>query len=88
MAQYVVFIRNGEAKAFLKTAVTPTSARQMKKNGFRKHFVAVEAENEKDAIKTLNEHNNKYLSSLSEFSGGIFIISSVVIILALIRWLI
>lgn len=88
MAQYVVFIKNGEAKALLKKAVTHKSAQQMKRNGFSKHFMEVEAENEKDAIKKLNEHNNEYLSSLGEFSGNVFIISFVVIILALIYWLI
>nr|WP_315850651.1 hypothetical protein [Yersinia mollaretii] len=90
MVKYVVFIKNDESKvisnAIPKMSVTHSVAQEMKRQGFRKHFVEVEADNEKEAINKLNEHNNGYLNSLGEFSGSMVIISSIVIIMALIYW--
>jgi len=88
MAKYVVFIKNDKAKAIAKAipkdAITHSLVNEMKKDGYRKHFVEVDAENEKEAVSKLNEHNDGYLKSLGDFSGSIVIISSVVILMALI----
>lgn len=88
MVKYVVFIKNDEskaiAKAFPKAEATHLIAQEMKKQGFRKHFVEVDAENESEAIAKLNEHNSGYLNALGEFSGSIVIISCVVVIMAVV----
>lgn len=88
MVKYVVFIKNDEsksiAKAFPKAEATRFIVQEMQKQGFRKHFVEVDAENELEAIAKLNEHNNGYLNSLGEFSGSIAIISCVVVVMALV----
>ncbi|MNG51934.1 hypothetical protein D3C81_12690 [compost metagenome] len=84
MSKYVVFIKNDDSKAIKKESITHTLIKEMKSKGFRKHHVEVEAENEKEAINNLNENNEVFFNSLSEFSGNVFICSACVVIIALI----
>jgi hypothetical protein len=55
MGKYVIFISSRGGKAVPKDAVTSSLIKEMKRQGFRKHHVEVEAENENDAVKALNK---------------------------------
>jgi hypothetical protein len=84
MRKYVVFIKSDESKVIPKESVTHSLIKDMKKKGFRKHHVEVDAENEREAIVKLNKNSEDYLNSLREFSGSIFICSVCVIIISLV----
>ncbi|PWV66543.1 hypothetical protein C7425_104270 [Pantoea ananatis] len=88
MNKYVIFTKNGEhkieSKVLLKEAATSEVVKELKKNGFRKHIVEVEANDEREAVKKLNEHSLSYQKDLKEYSGNVVIISVVVIVIALI----
>ncbi|MDT3251483.1 hypothetical protein QZQ97_11105 [Serratia sp. root2] len=84
MRKYVVFIKSDESKVIPKESVTHSLIKDMKKEGFRKHHVEVDAENEREAIDKLNKNSEDYLNSLREFSGDIFICSVCVIIISLV----
>jgi hypothetical protein len=90
LLKYIVFIKNDRskliAKAFPKESLTSAFAYEMKQNGFRKHFVEVDAESEKEAISKLNEHNEGYLHSLKDLSGSAVICAISAIAIALIYW--
>jgi hypothetical protein len=45
----------------------------MKRQGFRKHHVDVEAENEKDAVKALNQFNDDYLTEVKEYTASVYL---------------
>jgi hypothetical protein len=47
------FLSAVAAGAVAKDAVTSSLLKEMKRQGFRKHHVEVEAENENDAVKAL-----------------------------------
>ncbi|WP_300002582.1 hypothetical protein [uncultured Cedecea sp.] len=83
MEKYVVFIKDNESKAIPKKLVTRSTIKDLKQFGFTKHHVEVEADNEKDAIRKVNEFSNGYLNSLSSFTGSVFICCAVVVIVAL-----
>ncbi|MGQ8843782.1 hypothetical protein [Serratia plymuthica] len=83
MRKYVVFIKSDDSKVIQKESVTHSLIKDMKKKGFRKHHVEVDAENEREAIDKLNKNSEDYLNSLREFSGDIFICSVCVIIVFL-----
>ncbi|MEN4849423.1 hypothetical protein ABEH01_08320 [Pantoea agglomerans] len=87
MNKYVVFTKNSEnkieSKALLKESATPKIVKELKHNGFRKHIVEVEADDERDAIKKINEHSLSYQKDLKEYSGNVVIISVVVILIGL-----
>lgn len=88
MNKYVVFTKNSEhkieSKVLLKESATPKIVKELKQNGFRKHIVEVEAYDEKEAVKKINEHNLSYQKDLKEYSGNVVIISVVVILIGLI----
>jgi len=84
MRKYVVFIKSDESKVIPKESVTHSLIKDMKKEGFRKHHVEVDAKNEREAIDKLNKNSEDYLNSLREFSGDIFICSVCVIIISLV----
>ncbi|MGL4723069.1 MAG: hypothetical protein ACRCWW_00960 [Scandinavium sp.] len=88
MTKYNIFIKSDKnraiAKAILKKDITSVVTSEMKAQGFRKHFVEVDAENENEAIDKFNEHNSGYLTALGDFSGSIMIISAVVVVMALV----
>ncbi|WP_240116257.1 hypothetical protein [Erwinia endophytica] len=56
----------------------------MKHQGYRKHHVEVEAENEKDARNKFNEFNRGYLDSIRELSGSAVICAVSVIAITII----
>jgi len=84
MNKYVIFIKSDESKVIKKEVVTREIIKDMKQNGFRKHHVEVDAENEIDAIKKLNKNSNDYLDSLKDFSGSLLFCSICVVIMAIV----
>jgi hypothetical protein len=84
MNKYIVFIKSDKAEVVLKEQATRDFVKTMKRKGYRKHIVEVEAENEKEAIIKVNKESEDYLESLSEYSGNIVIISAVVILMAVV----
>lgn len=84
MNKYVVFIKSDKAEVVLKEQATRDFIKSMKKKGYSKHIVEVEAENEKEAITKVNKESQDYLDSLSEYSGNIVIISVVVVLMAVV----
>lgn len=80
MGRYVIFISSSGGKAVPKALVTYSFTRKMKKNGFRKHHIEVEAENEEDAVKKLNGFNEDFMKDVKEYTGNIIIISACAII--------
>ena len=84
MNKYVIFIKNNESKAITKESVTKEFKKDMKNKGFTKHYMEVEAENEKQAIKKLNEFSENYLDSLKCLSRNAVICAISVIAIALV----
>lgn len=87
MNKYVVFIKSDASKVLRKEVVTREIIKEMRRKGFRKHHVEVEAENETDAINKLNKNSNDYLDSLRNFSGDLWFCSICVIVMALVYFL-
>ncbi|TKI02839.1 hypothetical protein FCN80_23845 [Martelella alba] len=83
MHKYVIFIKNKGSMAIPREFVTPSYIKEMKKKGFRKHHIEIEANNEKEAFFKINEHNEDYLNSLRELSGSAVICGVFVIIITL-----
>ncbi|EOW4543321.1 hypothetical protein ACUHRZ_001803 [Raoultella planticola] len=71
MGKYVIFISSRGGKAVPKEAVTSSLIKEMKRQEFRKHHVAVEAENEKDAVNALNKFNDDYLTEVKEYTASV-----------------
>lgn len=72
MHTYIIFYNNKSAKVVQKDNVTQLLINELKQNGFRKHPIEVDAENEKEAISKLNEDGVQYLNELGAFSGNVF----------------
>ncbi|MEL7886380.1 hypothetical protein [Serratia marcescens] len=87
MNKYVVFIKSDASRVLRKEVVTREIIKEMRRRGFRKHHVEVEAENETDAINKLNKNSNDYLDSLRNFSGDLWFCSICVIAMALVYFL-
>ncbi|MDF9720209.1 hypothetical protein P4S07_010535 [Serratia marcescens] len=87
MNKYVVFINSDASRVLRKEVVTREIIKEMRRKGFRKHHVEVEAENETDAINKLNKNSNDYLDSLRNFSGDLWFCSICVIAMALVYFL-
>ncbi|OKP53707.1 hypothetical protein A8A12_04940 [Serratia marcescens] len=84
MNKYVVFIKSDESRVLRKEVVTREIIKDMKRKGFRKHHVEVDAENESDAINKLNKNSNDYLDSLRNFSGDLLFCSICVIVMVMV----
>ncbi len=84
MNRYVVFIKSDESKVLRKDVVTREIIKDMKRKGFRKHHVEVEADNESDAVNKLNKNSNDYLDSLKNFSGDLLFCSICVIVMVMV----
>lgn len=84
MNKYIAFIKDSDSKVIEEVLVTPFLIHEMKRKGFRKHHIIVEAENEKEAVKLINESCEGYLDSLKELSGSAVICAVCVIIVAVI----
>ncbi len=81
MGKYVIFISRRDGKAVPKDRVTSSLIKEMKQQGFRKHHVEVDAENEQDAVKTLNKFNDDFLTEVKEYGGSvIFVCLSAIVI--------
>ncbi|HID9392554.1 TPA: hypothetical protein ACXIY6_000783 [Serratia marcescens] len=87
MNRYVVFIKSDASRVLRKEVVTREIIKEMRRKGFRKHHVEVEAENETDAINKLNNNSNDYLDSLRNFSGDLWFCSICVVAMALVYFL-
>jgi hypothetical protein len=70
MGKYVIFISSRGGKAVPKDQVTSSLIKEMKRQGFRKHHLDVDAENEADAVKALNQFNDDYLTEVKEYSAS------------------
>lgn len=84
MNRYVVFIKSDESKVLEKEVVIREIIKDMKRKGFRKHHIEVEADNESDAIKKINKNSNDYLNSLRCFSGDLLFCSICVIAMTIV----
>ncbi|RZA54838.1 hypothetical protein EVY46_13080 [Serratia marcescens] len=87
MNRYVVFIKSDESRVLRKEVVTREIIKDMKRKGFRKHHVEVDAQDENDAINKLNKNSNDYLDSLRNFSGDLWFCSICVIAMAIVYFL-
>lgn len=74
MGNYVIFISSRGGRAVAKDAVTSSLLKEMKRQGFRKHHVEVEAENENDAVKALNRFNDDYLTEVKEYTASVIFV--------------
>lgn len=70
MGKNVIFISSRGGKAVPKDQVTSSLIKEMKRQGFRKHHLDVDAENEADAVKALNQFNDDYLTEVKEYSAS------------------
>jgi len=84
MHKYIIFIGNNESRIIQKETAPTDIIKRMKQQGFRKHHIEVEAENEKEAAEKFNNFNSGYLDSLKDYSGSFAISAVAVIIMALI----
>lgn len=84
MHKYIIFIGKNTSKIVRKETVTSEVIKKMKQQGFRKHHIEIEAENEKQAAIKFNNFNSGYLESLKEYSGSFAISAVIVILMALI----
>lgn len=74
MSKYVIFISTSGGKAFPKEQVTRAFIKEMKQKGFRKHHIEVDAENESQAVKALNQFNDEYMQEVKDYTGNIIFI--------------
>ena len=74
MGKYAIFISSRGGKAVPKDQVTSSLIKEMKRQGFRKHHVEVEAENENDAVKALNRFNDDYLTEVKEYTASVIFV--------------
>lgn len=69
MKKYIFFTNGDETKIIPKDALNRTILRELKAQGFKKHHIEVDAENEKEAADKLHEDSEGNLSALADFSG-------------------
>lgn len=84
MYKYVVFFKGNRTKFIRKELADSATVNALKKQGYKKHHVDVEAENECDAKTKFNEFNNAFLDALHELSGHAVICAVSVIVIAVI----
>ncbi|WP_312056382.1 hypothetical protein [Pantoea brenneri] len=84
MHKYMIFIGKNTSKIIRKETATTEFIKKMKQQGFRKHHIEIEAENEKEAAVKFNNFNCGYLDTLREYSVSFAISAAVVILMALI----
>ena len=83
MKTYIFYSKGESVKIILKSKLSEDEKIKFKKDGFKKHPVEVEAFNESDAAKKLQEHTDGNLKDLKSFSGS-YLFSAIVIIILLI----
>jgi hypothetical protein len=71
MKKYIFLTRGDETKIIPKEILSRVALKDLKKKGFKKHHLEVEAENEQEAIEKLHKDNEDNLNALGEFSGNI-----------------
>lgn len=86
MKKFIVYLKNNESRVYLKDEVTSQIKDEMKKNGFRKHNVEVDADNEKDALVKIREFDNGYFESLKGMTGSAVICAIIFILMALVYY--
>lgn len=69
MKKYVFLTRGDETKVISKQTLNRDAFKTLKEQGFKKHHIEVEAENEQEAITKLHKDNEDNLNALGEFSG-------------------
>lgn len=71
MKKYIFLTRGDETKILPKETLSRAELNDLKKQGFKKHHLEVEAENKQEAIEKLHKDNEDNLNALGEFSGNI-----------------
>ena len=71
MKKYIFLTKGDETKIIAKETLNRVALSELKKQGFKKHHLEVEAENEQEAIEKLHKDNEDNLNALGEFSGNI-----------------
>jgi len=84
MNKYVIFFKENSSRIIKKDLVDHDFVKKMKSQGYRKHHVEIEAENEKEAKNKFIEFNSGYLDSLKDISGSAVICAISVIVIAVI----
>lgn len=67
--KYIFLTKTGETKVIAKQSLDREALKALKGQGFKKHHIEVEAENEREAIEKLHKDNEDNLNALSDFSG-------------------
>lgn len=84
MYKYIFFFKGDRSKIIKKDPINNELIKSLKQQGYKRHHVEVEAENESEARVKFNEFNNGYLDSLRELSGSAVICAVSVIVIAII----
>lgn len=84
MHKYVIFIKGNTSKIIKKDSIDQGIVKQMKKQGYRRHHVEVEAENEKDAKTKFIDFNSDYLDAVRDISASAVICAVSVIVIAVV----
>jgi len=69
MKKYVFMTNGEETKVISKQTLSRDALKALKKQGYKKHHIEVDAENEQEAITKLHKDNEDNLNALGEFSG-------------------
>lgn len=83
MKTYTFYTKGECVKIVLKSKLSEYDKIKLKKEGFKKHPIEVEAFNESDAAKKLQKNTDENLKDLNAFSGN-YVFSAIVIIIFLI----
>ena len=67
--KYVFLTKDDETKVISKQTLSREALKALKEQGFKKHHIEVDAENEQEAITKLHKDNEDNLKALGEFSG-------------------
>lgn len=82
MKTYVFYVRNKDIKVINKNELTKSEKDKLKKSGFKKYYLEIDANDKNDAIERLNERTNENLDALISFSGS-YVFSTIFIVISL-----
>lgn len=72
MKKYIFLTSDDETRVIAKETLSREALKLLKKQGFKKHHIEVEAETEQEAIDKLHKDNEDNLNALGAFSGNMF----------------
>jgi trans-2-enoyl-CoA reductase len=82
MDKYVFYVKEKKTQVLLKSQLSAEDIKKLKQQGFKKHHLEVEAENQRSAIEKLNALTDENLKALSDYSGNI-LFSAVIFVIIL-----